>query len=188
MKRCSGPLCKGNEKPESEFCLRKRSRDGLNAWCKECVRSDNKRRYDTDPAYRAKAKVHPLPSAVYSAKDLARHKRHYASDPGLRARIRRYQREYFKQRWENDPEFRRNRQQATDSRKRGLVGIYTYEEWMAKLDEFNWCCAYCGCDLTQLPTPEVTADHVVPVSKGGPNVIANIMPACRACNSSKGNR
>ena len=40
-------------------------------------------------------------------------------------------------------------------------------------------CAYC-------PNPADTIDHVVPLVRGGTNHEGNLVPACRACNSSKG--
>ena len=43
-------------------------------------------------------------------------------------------------------------------------------------------CAYCGS------TDALSWDHLVPSSKGGPNTISNQVPACRGCNSSKGDR
>lgn len=42
-------------------------------------------------------------------------------------------------------------------------------------------CVYCGEPATQV-------DHIVPVSKGGTDDVSNLVPACRSCNSSKGNR
>lgn len=44
-------------------------------------------------------------------------------------------------------------------------------------------CVYCG-------SPDARSlDHVIPVSRGGPRWdIANLVRACRTCNSSKGNR
>ena len=39
-------------------------------------------------------------------------------------------------------------------------------------------CVYCGA-------PALTVDHVVPVSRGGTNFEGNLVPACKACNSSK---
>jgi 5-methylcytosine-specific restriction endonuclease McrA len=45
-------------------------------------------------------------------------------------------------------------------------------------------CAYCG----QPPIDEksLTLDHVKPKSKGGEDLTANCVPACRECNHSKG--
>lgn len=40
-------------------------------------------------------------------------------------------------------------------------------------------CCYCGSHATHL-------DHVTPLSKGGADREANIVPACAACNLSKG--
>ncbi|MCX4400643.1 HNH endonuclease [Streptomyces sp. NBC_01764] len=36
--------------------------------------------------------------------------------------------------------------------------------------------------------PATTADHIIPLSKGGTNDIENLRPACGRCNSSRGNR
>ncbi len=40
-------------------------------------------------------------------------------------------------------------------------------------------CAYC-------PSEGKTIDHVVPLARGGRDEISNLVPACKACNSSKG--
>lgn len=40
-------------------------------------------------------------------------------------------------------------------------------------------CAYCGYDI---PTQ---VDHVIPVSRGGTNDRANLVPACKDCNMNK---
>jgi 5-methylcytosine-specific restriction endonuclease McrA len=34
----------------------------------------------------------------------------------------------------------------------------------------------------------IEADHLIPVSKGGRHSVGNLVPACRWCNASKGNR
>ncbi|ALN92466.1 HNH endonuclease [Lysobacter gummosus] len=46
-------------------------------------------------------------------------------------------------------------------------------------------CMYCGHDFHR---PHLTRDHVVPVSKGGRDIWENVVAACFACNSRKGNR
>jgi 5-methylcytosine-specific restriction endonuclease McrA len=43
-------------------------------------------------------------------------------------------------------------------------------------------CIYCGA------SGALTQDHIIPVSKGGPDIPANIVPACKTCNSSKQDR
>ena len=36
--------------------------------------------------------------------------------------------------------------------------------------------------------PELDWEHIIPQSRGGPNVIDNMVLACRSCNASKGAR
>jgi hypothetical protein len=48
-------------------------------------------------------------------------------------------------------------------------------------DKFT--CQYCGAKDQKLE-----CDHIVPVSRGGSNDILNLTTACKACNSSKGNK
>jgi len=42
-------------------------------------------------------------------------------------------------------------------------------------------CVACG-------NPEVTIDHIIPISKGGRHSVGNIQPMCRKCNGSKGSK
>jgi 5-methylcytosine-specific restriction endonuclease McrA len=44
-------------------------------------------------------------------------------------------------------------------------------------------CAYCFYDLTKLPRPMWTIDHIVPRSKGGSNDPSNLISSCFWCNS-----
>jgi 5-methylcytosine-specific restriction endonuclease McrA len=69
--------------------------------------------------------------------------------------------------------------------KRRAERQYTEEEWEALCFVWSYHCAYCG---TKLPLSKLTKDHVVPISKGGANVIGNIVPACWDCNQNKGSR
>ena len=59
-------------------------------------------------------------------------------------------------------------------------GTFTAREWELRKQEFDYRCAYCGRKSTKL-----TADHYIPLSKGGTNYIDNIVPACIKCNKHK---
>ncbi len=49
-------------------------------------------------------------------------------------------------------------------------------------DKFR--CQYCGAHL---PGSDLTMDHVVPRSHGGPRTFENIVAACQRCNNKKAN-
>jgi len=59
------------------------------------------------------------------------------------------------------------------------TGKITASEWRQCLIAHNFRCVYCGSD------EKIEMDHVIPLSRGGPNRIENIAPACRRCNLSK---
>ena len=59
-------------------------------------------------------------------------------------------------------------------------GSYTPAEWQALCKSHGFCCVRCG------KKRRLTADHIIPVSKGGSSYIENIQPLCMPCNSSKG--
>jgi 5-methylcytosine-specific restriction endonuclease McrA len=47
----------------------------------------------------------------------------------------------------------------------------------------NYQCQYCSI---KLPIGELTFDHVVPVSQGGPTNWENVVTCCKSCNFKKG--
>lgn len=59
------------------------------------------------------------------------------------------------------------------------TGTINISDWYAMLDAYNHACAYCGA------TEDITQDHIIPLIKGGLNIIENIQPLCRSCNSKK---
>jgi len=75
---------------------------------------------------------------------------------------------------------------ANLARRRALraaaEGDFTADEFRVLCSEYGDRCAYC-----QEESP-LTADHAVPLSRGGSNWISNILPACKSCNSRKRTR
>lgn len=46
-------------------------------------------------------------------------------------------------------------------------------------EHFKYRCVTCGTHL------DLTCDHIIPESKGGPTVFENLQTMCRSCNSKK---
>lgn len=85
-------------------------------------------------------------------------------------------------------EYRLKRTTATAAyraKKRNAIGTHTLAQWLARVNFYGWRCAYCRKTLT-LKT--LTKDHVIPVARNGSEFPSNLVPACKRCNQSKGNR
>ncbi|WP_399552357.1 HNH endonuclease [uncultured Microbacterium sp.] len=54
------------------------------------------------------------------------------------------------------------------------------------LAELNERFAYWGFACWMCGSPWEHIDHVKPIAKGGPHLLANLRPACAACNMKKG--
>jgi 5-methylcytosine-specific restriction endonuclease McrA len=77
---------------------------------------------------------------------------------------------------------RSRRARVSRRRRRRLAGRandLTDEQWVALVAEWGGC-AYCGATDAALQR-----DCVLPVARGGRYTLANVVPACRACNTSK---
>jgi 5-methylcytosine-specific restriction endonuclease McrA len=70
-------------------------------------------------------------------------------------------------------------------RKIAAPGTLTKQQWFEVIAKHDWCCAYCGEPLNH---NTLSMDHVIPLARGGSHEAANIVPACRACNASKGKK
>ncbi len=62
-------------------------------------------------------------------------------------------------------------------------GTFTSDEWDKLCQQYHYRCLGAGPHGGSL-----SVDHVVPLSRGGTNDIANIQPLCCACNSRKRDR
>lgn len=80
------------------------------------------------------------------------------------------------------PEKDRALQAKRRSRKTQAGGFYTQEEWLALCSKYDNRCLRCT------RRRKLTADHVIPISKGGTSWITNIQPLCGTCNRRKGTK
>ena len=66
--------------------------------------------------------------------------------------------------------------------KRGVLGEVEMAAWLAMVAVAGGLCTYCG------KTRPLTMDHRTPLSRGGRHELANLIPACKPCNSRKHTR
>ena len=81
------------------------------------------------------------------------------------------------------PEYQQQLSQRRRALKRQVLVDLTAAQWDAIKKKYDYKCAY-----WHLPFEALTMDHVVPLSKLGNHTAENIVPACKPCNSRKGNR
>jgi len=77
-----------------------------------------------------------------------------------------------------------------DTRKRrarmlGAEGSFTQKEFESLVDLVENICPCCN---KEFDLNDFTADHIVPISRGGSDYIDNIQPLCLPCNMSKGTK
>ena len=85
-----------------------------------------------------------------------------------------------------NPDRVRAKNQSRRARKTGAAADLTVAQWNEILVMHDYRCRYCGAKFSrEFPA---TQDHVIPLSKGGHHTSANVVPACRSCNSRKGAR
>lgn len=133
-------------------------------------------------AQKNRAKIRAQQHAAYvgnleanRAKDRERQRASYAKNP--KAHL-----DYMKKWRAANPERARAYVRLSGHRRRAAAGgeHIRVEDCENLLRKHKGCCAYCG-EKAAL----VEADHRIPLSRGGRNVIGNILPSCRRCNRRK---
>lgn len=66
-------------------------------------------------------------------------------------------------------------------RKKNAIGRHSLEEIKWLYDKFPTC-PYCNTNKSN------TIDHIIPLSRGGTNVLSNLIAVCVNCNSKKGSK
>lgn len=70
-------------------------------------------------------------------------------------------------------------------KRKGVIGSYTIGEWQLLKIQYGFSCPCCK---KSEPEIKLTADHIIPITKGGSNFIENIQPLCLICNIKKFNK
>ena len=89
------------------------------------------------------------------------------------------------QRWRYmvDPAYRRYHRDKSKRRKAEIRRLHAVRfrpgEIEQRFGQFGHSCAYCGS------SGDLHIEHFIPIAKGGPHAIGNIVPACQSCNYSK---
>lgn len=66
------------------------------------------------------------------------------------------------------------------AQQRNAFGVnFTAEDFTLRVEQFEGKCAYCNKEK------KLTADHFIPLSKGGSDSLGNILPVCHQCNVRK---
>jgi 5-methylcytosine-specific restriction endonuclease McrA len=84
---------------------------------------------------------------------------------------------------QNNPEKVRERGRRRRARKYNAVQnaiiTVTHEDIELLKQAFDQSCVYCGSK------EKLTIDHIIPLARDGAHDIANLLPCCKSCNSSK---
>lgn len=200
MKSCS--TC-GIAKPLTEFERAATNKDGLRGQCRACCSARRKAYYERNrpallaskaqyreanrdqiAAYREQTRDERIAYAkTYNGGYYQRNKEK------IKARVNEnyakngeHVREYVRQYRRDNPDKANETSRRKRDRKRAtqqLHGHHTDQQWQLLLCQYGNCCAACGT------TADLTRDHIVPLSKGGTDLIDNIQPLCRSCNTRK---
>jgi 5-methylcytosine-specific restriction endonuclease McrA len=175
----------------NRYIKRLLSRDGFDSICCEC-------RNTASREWRAKNKqrVQELNREFYEANREHRkayHRTYRRNNPGyFRAKMLEfrqqnptYNRDYNREWARSHPDKRAEKDNKRRAFKMGRKTSFTSQEWEVVKRAYNYTCLRCG---SREPEIKLTADHVVPISKGGAGTIDNIQPLCKSCNSAKHNQ
>lgn len=155
---------------------REKVKDGYDRWKKNNLdkKKDADRRWaaaNKDKAYKNHKKWRDVQS---NAEKVAENNKKWREENPERAK------EYARLWRERNPEKSKARVHRRRSMVRGGGGSYTENEWNQLVAHYGEKCLCCG--RSDLP---LTADHIVPVVRGGSSNIDNIQPLCLSCNVKK---
>jgi 5-methylcytosine-specific restriction endonuclease McrA len=165
-------VCHGcnRELPIEAFGRFAHDRPTIRPRCRECRNAEHRAAYAADPeTFRAKSRES---DRRYKEWRKAYCKERYqAKKEYINAQNRAYSLAH--------PEVNRAKQHRRKARKqKASIVSFTHDQLLQKLAFWGHRCWICGGEAG-------TIDHVKPLNKGGPHILANLRPACKSCNSSK---
>lgn len=172
------------------FPAGKQWKDGKHPYCRECKRASDRASYARNREKRSVAarKRYAEKSDEYKARALA----WYAANPELvkeraaewakanPARRREIRIASARRRYALNPEQKREAWRRRNAAIRKGVAVYqfTHEDIAAKVAYWGGKCWVCNAGYEAI-------DHVKPLNKGGPHMLANLRPICTQCNTRK---
>ena len=178
MKHCTG--CK-QDKPFTEFSKSKRSKDGLQHYCKPC----NRERTKASEAKRDPAETAAVAHAWYMRnreQEIARSKRYHQEHLEW---SRRWGVESNRRWRERYPEKAKDLQKRTIKASRLKKYNLTEQRYSEMLEDQRYCCAACGDAFTEETPPRIDHDHrCCPGEKSCGKCVRGLL--CTNCNVAAG--
>ena len=163
MKKCR--KC-GKEKPLDEFHRRKTSKDGRAYECKSCMAVRRRRHYHVNETVETRKLCRERNKEKRNAYD--RRWRAENKDKVLAYR--------------KTEVYKAARVRVSHSRRSRVSERIDRASWENRLDYYGGKCVYCNTEN------DITIEHRIPISRGGTNLPANLVPACKSCNCKKGTK
>lgn len=184
------PACSQNLPTDKFYTVRRKTGDGLAGHCKSCAARKAMDWQKANPEAEAAIRKRRLETIKQERPNWsdekkqahnARSKKRYWENKEHCREIARKSKQKEK---DTDPETFRAKCAIQCGRRRcnikGYPSDINIDDWRALLVKFERRCAFCGGQPQFLDL-----DHIVPINLGGFNVVGNIVPICRPCNSQK---
>ncbi len=177
-------------KPLSEFAPGKKWSDGLYPYCRDCKRAKDRAYHARNKAARnsagrAQYARNPQPykdraTAAYTADPDTVKQRASVWRKANPERRKQIASRSAKRRHELSPERRREVWRRRHAAVKRGVAVYQFTAADVALKVAYWGSACWVCR-----GPYQAIDHVKPLRKGGPHMLANLRPVCTSCNTRK---